>query len=193
MSTIDSGQVIWITGLSESGKTTLAKLLSDKFTALDHKHVLLDGDQLRMVFGKTQAYDREARLKLARTTTRLCKMLAEQGHTVVIAIIALFKEIHQWNRQNIPNYSEIYLNVPLAELKRRDSKGLYKDFAEGRASNVYGLDLPYDPPERPDLQLDYQPGVTPEEELRMVLDCLARQSFLSPSLLPAGRSVERSS
>ncbi|NCY22974.1 adenylyl-sulfate kinase, partial [bacterium] len=68
-----------------------------------------------------------------------------------IATISLFREVHQWNRQNLPGYFEIYLKVPIEELRRRDSKGIYKKFDTGEIQNVAGLDLQVDEPAKPDL------------------------------------------
>ena len=65
---------------------------------------------------------------------------------VVIATISLFKEIHSWNRQNLPGYIEVFLKVPLSELRRRDPKGIYQEFHLGKVKNVSGLDLPIDEP-----------------------------------------------
>ena len=88
---------------------------------------MLDGDELREVFGATTPGDenhgREARLQLAFQYTHLCRVLASQGLVVVVATISMFKEIHKWNRDNLPGYFEVYLNVPIDELRRRDPKG----------------------------------------------------------------------
>ena len=75
------------------------------------------------------SYNKNARLELAQQYARLCKLLSEQGVWVLIATISLFREIHDWNRKNISNYFEVFLDVPMAELRRRDSKGIYKAFS----------------------------------------------------------------
>ena len=95
-----SGNVIWITGLSAAGKTTLAKAVVSQLRARGGSVVLLDGDELRAVFGAVttdpQSHGREGRLALAMQYARLCRVLADQGLTVVIATISLFKEVHAW-------------------------------------------------------------------------------------------------
>ena len=85
---------------------------------------------------------------------RLCRLLAEQGADVVCATISLFHEVQRWNRENIPGYCEIYLRVPLDELRRRDSKGIYAGAQRGNTRDVVGLDVPAEAPESPDLVLD---------------------------------------
>ncbi|MEI2386012.1 adenylyl-sulfate kinase [Breoghania sp. JC706] len=145
------GKVIWITGLSGAGKSTLAGLVAKQLGSSGEPTVLLDGDQLRDVFGATAVnHGKEGRMALAFCYARLCKVLASQGLTVIIATISMFSDIHRWNRENLPGYVEAYLKVPLAELKRRDPKGIYRDFEAGRLVNVAGLDLAVDEPENPD-------------------------------------------
>ena len=106
---------------------------------------MLDGDELRDVFGATatnpQNYGRESRLALAMQYAHLCRVLAKQGHTVVIATISLFREVHSWNRVNLPDYFEAYLKVPVEELRRRDPKGIYRRFDPHRAVQLLADDL----------------------------------------------------
>ncbi len=85
---------------------------------------------------------------------RLCRLLAEQGADVVCATISLFHEVQRWNRENIPGYREIYLRVPMEELERRDTKGIYAAARRGETCDVVGLDVPAEAPEAPDLVLD---------------------------------------
>jgi len=113
--------------------------------------ILLDGDDLRSVLGVPSSdFSREERLRLAFVYADLCRYLASQGAIVVIATIALFKEIHIWNRENLPNYYEVFLDVPLSVLIDRDPKGLYERFSKGEIRNVAGLDFEVDFPSNPD-------------------------------------------
>lgn len=149
------GRAIWITGLSASGKTTLAKAIAARLREDGKPVVLLDGDELRGVLAAEDArhHDRQARLDLAFRYARLCKLLAEQGFLVVIATISLFKEIHAWNRENLPGYLEVFLDPPMRELRKRDPKGIYARYDSGEILNVAGLDLLVDKPENPDLRI----------------------------------------
>ena len=139
--------------------------------------VMLDGDELREVFGavaaNAQNHGRDGRLALAMQYAHLCRVIAEQGLTVVIATISLFKEVHTWNRSNLPGYFEAYLKVPVAELRRRDPKGIYRRFDAGELTDVAGLDLPIDEPEAADWMAEFAPGRTVEslaDELMTVLE-----------------------
>jgi len=125
---------------------------------------MLDGDELRAVFGAVAAdvqnHSREGRLALAMQYAHLCRVIANQGLTVVIATISLFKEVHAWNRKNLPGYFEVYLKVPVEELRRRDPKDIYRRFGAGELANVAGLDLPIDEPEAADWILEFLPEQT---------------------------------
>ena len=154
-------KLIWITGLSAAGKTTLAKEVVKILRSRRIQVILLDGDNLRDVFGteivNQDNHSREARLSLAMKYSRLCLNLVSQGFTVVIATISLFREIHKWNRENVPGYLEVYLRIPMEELRRRDPKGIYGRFSRGEIKNVAGLDLEIDEPENPDWIVEFDP------------------------------------
>lgn len=155
-------RVLWITGLSGAGKSSLAKSISTRLRAAGKTVLLLDGDELREVFGATAingvSYERQERLALAMQYAHLCRVIAIQGFTVVIATISLFREVHAWNRENLPGYFEVYLKVPLEELRRRDPKGIYRRFDAGELRHVAGLDLPIDEPETADWVAEFAPG-----------------------------------
>lgn len=158
---VDSGRVIWITGLSGAGKSTLAQEIGKRLRQSCKAVVILDGDELREVFGTTAPnatnHGREGRLALAFQYAHLCRILASQNLTVVIATISLFKEVHAWNRATLPGYFEVYLKVPIDELRRRDPKGIYRRFDAGELTHVAGLDLPVDEPEAADLVQEFSP------------------------------------
>lgn len=160
-----TGYTIWITGLSGAGKSTLANEIATQIRNQCKQVVVLDGDKLREVLGSTalntKNYSREERLALAMRYCRLCRLISEQGHTVIIATISLFKEVHKWNRANLSDYIEIFLKVPLDELRRRDSKGLYRRFDSGAIKDVAGMDLDFDEPINPDWIVEFDKKNTP--------------------------------
>jgi len=171
--TQQKGSVIWITGLSGSGKTTLAIEVVSQLTDYSKDVVRLDGDELRELFcmepPKLQGHDRNARLKLAMQYARLCRLLSMQGLTVVIATISMFREVFAWNRAHLPDYFEVYLKVPIEELRRRDAKGIYRRFDAGDLLNVAGLDLPVDEPEEADLEVIFEPYQSVAELARQLI------------------------
>lgn len=154
------GRVIWITGLSGSGKTTLAKALQKKLPG----SVLLDGDELRQALGcGDYGFDVESRKNLAKTYSRLALLLASQGFTVLVATISLFHDLHAWNRENLPGYFEVFLDVPEDIRRKRDPKKLYAS----NASQMAGREIKAELPANPHLRLSEKQSL--EESARTIL------------------------
>jgi len=103
--------------------------------------------------------------------SHLGKVIAEQGFTAVIATISLFKEIHIWNRENLAGYFEVYLKVPLEELRRRDPKGIYRRFDSGELKEVAGLDLSIDEAN----EADWIEEFAPERSVDSIADDVSRK------------------
>ena len=162
--------VIWITGLSAAGKTTLGNIVKDKIIEKHLSCIMLDGDVLRDCLDVKGLNTKEDRKKLAYTYSRFAKMLASQGVNVVVGTNALFKEIHVWNRENIDNYFEVFLDVPMEELRRRDPKGIYKRFYNGEITDVAGLDIEVDFPKNPDYLVKYNPEQSPDNTASLVIE-----------------------
>ena len=173
------GEVIWITGLSGAGKSTLAHEVAAGLRSSGESVVMLDGDELREVFGaiatNEQNHGRSGRLALAMQYAHLCRVIASQGLTVVIATISLFREVHAWNRAELPGYFEVYLKVPFEELRRRDPKGIYRRFDDGELVHVAGLDLAIDEPEAADWVVEFEPGCPAASLAKKLLRRLNRQ------------------
>lgn len=166
-----SGKLYWITGLSGAGKTTISGLLYNYLKKKQSNIILIDGDKIREVYQNTD-YTEEGRVKISYTNMRLCKMLTDQGIDVIIAVIGMRDEYREWNRNNIENYYEIYLEVPIEELIRRDSKGLYSKALRGEIKNVYGIDMKYEEPKNPDVHILNDSSKTPEEVCSYIIKLL---------------------
>lgn len=166
----DGGRVIWITGFSGAGKTTLARALVPH---LGPRVILLDGDELREALDTAHSgFERDQRQRLAFTYARLTRLLARQGFTVVVATISLFHSLHEWNRANLPDYLEVYLDVPEEERVRRDPKGLYAARREGKSHAPMASTCTEEVPLAPHLSLPYRAGVGVEDSVQKVLDRL---------------------
>ena len=159
MQDIKAGYCYWITGLSAAGKTTIANSLANQIRQGGQTVVVLDGDVMRSILDST-AYSRKERLLIGFKYSKLARMLVSQGSTVIVSVIGLFKELHEFNRLNIENYIEVFLDVPIDELKRRDPKGLYSRYYQGAVKNVAGLDLQVDLPEQPHYHFKWHSELT---------------------------------
>ena len=152
---MSNGIVVWITGLSGSGKSTISQRVVEILRTRGQNCILLDGDEIRKVFSQSQSrYTRKNRLKNARRNSELDKLLADQGFTVIFATMSLFAEIQEWNRKNFPTYIEVFVDVPLEILKKRDPDKLYSRAEQGLIDNVVGINLDYDVPPHPELVVD---------------------------------------
>ena len=170
------GCVFWITGLSGAGKTTVGRELWSRLRAAGRPVIFLDGDELRGVIAEDLAHSADNRRQSAMRNARLCRLLAEQGADVVCATISLFHEVQRWNRENIPDYREIYLRVPIDELQRRDSKGIYARAQRGDAHDVVGIDVPAEAPEAPDVVLDNYGALDVATAVDRILEVCARRN-----------------
>ena len=174
-----NGLVIWITGLSGAGKTTLAKAIKEKFTELNQQLILLDGDEMRKVFQNDNEsvmnYSNEERKNLALKYSKICQILSRQNFNVAIATISMFSEVYEWNRNNIENYFEVFLDVPMSELRTRDQKKIYSSFEKGEIDNVMGLDLEVVIPIEPNIHIYWNEDVSTESVVKEIYETLINQ------------------
>lgn len=151
---LNSGVLIWITGLSGSGKTTIGKAVWEEIKKEHSNAVFLDGDSFREILGGDLGHDPKDRLENAYRIARMCKFLVSQNIIVICATMSLYAQIHDFNRENIENYFEVFVDCEMDELIRRDQKALYSRAMAGEISNVVGIDLSYDKPKNADLIID---------------------------------------
>jgi len=140
------GNLIWITGLSGSGKTYIGKRLKKELEKKYGTFFLISGDDLRSIF-KLKRYDRESRLIYAESYSKLCKRLTDQGINVIITVGALFNKIRAWNKRNIKNYYEIFIKRPIKEIIKINKKKLHSKIVK----IVFGKDIKAEYPKNPDL------------------------------------------
>lgn len=141
--------VIWLIGKSGAGKTRIGRALWARMRELSPCTLFLDGDELRAAIGEDLGYDAHNRLRSEKRTSRLCKLLADQGCHVVCAKLSNAPEVRAWNAANIGDYREVFIDAPQTLLESTDEKGLYRRFALGQTANVVGCDIQFHPPKRP--------------------------------------------
>lgn len=159
--------VIWLCGLAGSGKSTLAKALTRLLRAKFKNVIYLDGDELRDIFGHFD-YDKNGRIEMAIKRAKMAKFLSEQGVIVVISTISLFNEIYKFNRENLKNYFEIFVECDFEELKKRDQKALYTRALKGEIKNVVGVDIKFDTP-KPNLVIENSEKSNLQEKAEFIL------------------------
>ena len=149
-----TGAVIWMTGLSGSGKTTIAKQVEEVMKAQDRPLAILDGDEVRRDLSSDLGFSAEDREKHNRRVIFVAKILARNGVNVVIPLISPYRKVREFAREQLPNFSEIWVRAPLAECIKRDPKGLYAKALRGEITNMTGLQDPYEEPLKPEMTID---------------------------------------
>ena len=147
--------VLWFTGLSGSGKSTIATRVHQELVRRGVDVEYIDGDALREIFPQT-GFTREQREEHLRRTGYMASRLAAHGVTVVASFVSPYRESREFVRELCPKFAEIYVATPLDECERRDVKGLYARARRGEIRNFTGIDDPYEVPEHPELRLDTQ-------------------------------------
>ena len=130
---MEQGCLYWITGLSGAGKTTIGNLLFKELKARKPNVFLLDGDIGRWAYNDQVGYTHREREIGAYRNSRVCKMIADQDIDVICCTVSMFDGVRQWNRQHFDKYREIFLDVPMDVLIKRDKKKLYSSSMGGGA------------------------------------------------------------
>ncbi len=147
--------VLWFTGLSGAGKSTIAGAVEAVLHRQGRHTMLLDGDNIRHGLNKDLGFTDADRVENIRRITEVAKLMVEAGLIVIVSFISPFREERERARERFDEeeFFEIYVNTPLEVCESRDPKGLYKLARSGRLPNLTGLGSPYEPPERPELEL----------------------------------------
>jgi adenylylsulfate kinase len=166
--------VIWITGLSGAGKTTLCSTLYAQLKPSLPELVYLDGDVIRAAFGHNLSHTEPDRVKQVQRLQAMSRVLADQRLIVLVAVLYAHPDLLDWNRHNLKGYFEVYIDASLDTVRKRDPKGLYAKADAGLEKNVVGIDIPWHAPRHPDLVLDANHAETPESWARRVTAALPR-------------------
>jgi adenylyl-sulfate kinase len=148
--------ILWFTGLSGSGKSTIAGAVEQKLFELGHHTYLLDGDNVRHGLNKDLAFSDTDRIENIRRIGELSKLMIDAGLLVMTAFISPFRVDRRMVRNLVQEHEfiEVYMNTPIDECERRDPKGLYKKARSGEIKNFTGVDSAYEAPEVPEVQID---------------------------------------
>ncbi|QNO28417.1 sulfate adenylyltransferase subunit CysN [Sphingopyxis sp. OPL5] len=165
--------VLWFTGLSGSGKSTIANLVEKKLHRMNRHTFLLDGDNVRHGLNKDLGFTEADRIENIRRVGEVAKLMTDAGLIVITAFISPFKVERDMVRSMLPagEFVEIFVDTPLVEAEKRDVKGLYKKARAGQLKNFTGIDSPYEAPEDAEIRIDTT-AMTPEEAADLIVDRL---------------------
>ncbi len=146
--------VVWITGISASGKSTLGKFFFKKLKKENKNTIFFDGDEFRKIFHNDIKYTLKDRDINAIRLTSLVKYVSDQKINIIISANITSQKFRDWCKKNVKNYFEVFINTPMEILKKRDYKKLYKNALSGKIKNVVGVDIKFIKPKNPDLIID---------------------------------------
>ncbi len=163
--------VLWFTGLSGAGKSTIANLVEKKLHRMNRHTFLLDGDNVRHGMNKDLGFTEADRIENIRRVGEMARLMADAGLIVITAFISPFRAERRIVRAMLPEgeFIEVHIDTPLAEAERRDVKGLYRKARAGELKNFTGIDSPYEPPERADIRIDTT-RMTPEQAADLIVE-----------------------
>lgn len=167
--------VLWFTGLSGSGKSTIANLVEKKLHRMNRHTFLLDGDNVRHGLNKDLGFTEADRIENIRRVGEVARLMADAGLIVITAFISPFRAERDMVRAMLPEgeFLEVHVDTPLAVAEARDVKGLYKKARAGQLKNFTGIDSPYEEPENPEIRIDTT-AMTVEQAADLIIDRLIK-------------------
>lgn len=168
--------LVWFTGLSGSGKSTIANALEIALFNKGISSYVLDGDNIRFGLNKDLDFSELGREENIRRIAEVAHLMIDAGLVVLAAFVSPYKKDRENIRKIVKdfNFVEIYVNTPLEECERRDVKGLYKLAREGKIKNFTGLDAPYEAPDHPELEIKTD-QMTVSESVELILERLLQK------------------
>jgi len=175
---VHKGFVLWFTGLSGAGKSTISSLLEERLRAAGAKVEVLDGDVVRTHLSKGLGFSKEDRDINIRRIGFVAELLARHGVIVIVAAISPYRQVREEVRTTIPDFVEVYVECPIEVLAERDVKGLYKKALAGEIPHFTGVSDPYEPPLAPEVTV-HSSRQTPEESSAAIWATLERLGLIS--------------
>ncbi|MFC3173933.1 sulfate adenylyltransferase subunit CysN [Novosphingobium bradum] len=165
--------VLWFTGLSGSGKSTIANLVEKKLHRMNRHTFLLDGDNVRHGLNKDLGFTEADRIENIRRVGEVARLMTDAGLIVITAFISPFRAEREMVRALVPEgeFFEVFIDTPLTVAEERDVKGLYKKARSGQLKNFTGIDSPYEAPVNPEVYIDTT-RITPEDAANLIVDTL---------------------
>ncbi len=171
------GFTIWFTGLSGSGKSTIAQIVYNELKKSGHKVEMLDGDVIRTNLSKGLGFSKEGRDENIKRVGFVCNLLTRNDVIAIAVCISPYKEVRDFNRRRIGRFVEVYTKCSLDECIKRDPKGNYKKALAGEIKNYTGIDDPYEEPENPEITVETDKE-TAEESAEKVFKKITELGYL---------------
>ena len=178
----DAGFILWLTGLSGAGKSTVSAAIAPLLEARGKQVELLDGDVVRTHLSKGLTFSREDRDVNVRRIGWVADLVARHGGVALVAAISPFREVRDEVKRTYANVVEVYVNASVDECARRDVKGLYAKAMRGEIANFTGVSDPYEPPTSPDVELRTAEESV-EQSAAKILAHLEARGLLAPSTI----------
>jgi len=174
--------VVWLTGLSGAGKSTIATLVESQLHGLGRHTCLLDGDELRRGLNSDLGFDAAARVENVRRVGHLARAMMDAGLIVLVALISPFRDDRRHARALVPegHFVEVHVDAPLAVVEARDTKGLYARARQGALPDFTGISSPYEVPEHAEITL-HTGNTTAADGAASVVQYLRERGLLSPA------------
>ena len=175
------GCVLWLTGLSGAGKSTIANLVDKRLVALGRHTYLLDGDNVRHGLNKDLGFTAQDRVENIRRVAEVARLMADAGLITLVSFISPFRSERRMARDLLPagDFFEVYVDAPLAVAEARDPKGLYRKARRGELANFTGIDSPYEEPQAPEIRIDTT-ALSATEAAERIVTHLERAGVLAP-------------
>jgi adenylylsulfate kinase len=154
LQTKEEGVVIWLTGLSGSGKTTTGRILEKHYREIGSRVEFLDGDELRRSISSELGFSKEDRETHARRVAFLGQLLSRNGVITIVALISPYRSFREYARNLTRNFVEVWVKCSLETCVKRDPKGLYRSASQGDIRNMTGIQAPYEPPANAEVTID---------------------------------------
>ena len=172
-----NGFTLWFTGLSGAGKSTLSMRVADELRRRGLKVEILDGDEVRTNLSKGLGFSKEDRDTNIKRIGYVCKLLTRNGVVAMSAAISPYREVRDFNREQIGSFVEVYVECSIEELTKRDVKGLYKKALAGELKNFTGVSDPYEPPLAAEITVN-SGRQSVEESYQAILDYLEQHGWI---------------
>jgi adenylylsulfate kinase len=175
----NEGVVIWLTGLSGSGKTTTGRILERHYHETGSRVEFLDGDELRRTISSELGFSKEDRETHARRVAFLSRLLSRNGVITIVALISPYRSFREYARNLGGNFVEVWVKCSLETCVKRDPKGLYKSATQGDINNMTGIQAPYEPPTNAEIIIDTEEE-SPEKCAGRIIEYLSKNYFRRP-------------